>query len=48
MKLHAPLCELLGMNVPILQAGMGWEKGGLTMIPDLVAAVSNAGRLYRR
>ena len=23
MKLHTPLCELLGVDYPILQAGMG-------------------------
>lgn len=45
MKLHTPLCDLLGINVPIMQAGMGWDKGGLTTVPELVAAVSDAGGL---
>jgi NAD(P)H-dependent flavin oxidoreductase YrpB (nitropropane dioxygenase family) len=36
--LHTPLCDLLGMPVPILQTGMGWVA-----TPELVAAVSNAG-----
>ncbi|HEY7167966.1 MAG TPA: nitronate monooxygenase family protein [Candidatus Binatia bacterium] len=45
MKLHTPLCDLLGIDVPIIQAGMGWDKEGLTTPPALVAAVSNAGGL---
>ena len=45
MKLRTPLCDLLGIDVPILQAGMGWDKEGLTTPPELVAAVSNAGGL---
>lgn len=36
--LHTPLCDLLGIRVPILQTGMGWVA-----TPELVAAVSNAG-----
>lgn len=39
-SLHTPLCERLGIDVPILSAGMGPISG-----PDLVAAVSNAGGL---
>jgi enoyl-[acyl-carrier protein] reductase II len=39
-KLRTPLCELFGIDVPILLAGMG----GVSMAP-LVAAVSNAGGL---
>jgi nitronate monooxygenase len=39
--LHTPLCDLLQIRYPIIQAGMG---GGMT-IPELVAAVSNAGAL---
>jgi len=39
-RLHTPVCELLGIEVPILQAGMA----GCTT-PELVAAVSNAGGL---
>ncbi|HEY8739545.1 MAG TPA: nitronate monooxygenase [Candidatus Dormibacteraeota bacterium] len=34
------LCQLLGIDVPILQAGMGAATS-----PALVAAVSNAGGL---
>ena len=45
MSLHTPLCDLLGIQVPIIQAGMGWDKEGLTTPPALVAAVSNAGGL---
>jgi nitronate monooxygenase len=45
MKLHTPLCDLLGVEVPIIQAGMGWDKEGMTTPPALVAAVSNAGGL---
>jgi nitronate monooxygenase len=45
MSLRTPLCDLLGIDVPILQAGMGWDKEGLTTPPELVAAVSNAGGL---
>lgn len=37
---HTPLCDRLGIEVPILSAGMGPIAG-----PDLVAAVSNAGGL---
>jgi NAD(P)H-dependent flavin oxidoreductase YrpB (nitropropane dioxygenase family) len=36
--LHTPLCDLLGIRVPIIQTGMGWVA-----TPALVAAVSNAG-----
>ncbi|MPZ76372.1 MAG: nitronate monooxygenase [Deltaproteobacteria bacterium] len=43
--LHTPLCDLLGIGVPIIQAGMGWDKEGMTTPPELVAAVSNAGGL---
>lgn len=39
-KLHTPLCDRLGIEVPIISAGMGPIAG-----PDLVAAVSNAGGL---
>ncbi len=45
MRLHTPLCDLLGIEVPIIQAGMGWDKEGMTTPPGLVAAVSNAGGL---
>jgi NAD(P)H-dependent flavin oxidoreductase YrpB (nitropropane dioxygenase family) len=40
MTLRTPICELLGIEVPILLAGMG---GAST--PELVAAVSDAGGL---
>lgn len=36
--LHTPLCDRLGMRVPIVQTGMGWVA-----TPELVAAVCNAG-----
>ena len=39
-KLKSPICELLGIDVPIVLAGMGGASG-----PELVAAVSNAGGL---
>ncbi len=39
--LHTPLCDLLHIRYPILQAGM---SGGIST-PELVAAVSNAGGL---
>lgn len=38
--LHTPLCNLLGVEYPILQSGMGRIAG-----PDLVAEVSRAGGL---
>src|SRR5437763_16363743 len=38
--LRTPLCDELGIDVPILSAGMGSVAG-----PDLVAAVSEAGGL---
>ncbi len=45
MSLHTPLCDLLHIKYPIIQAGMGWDKEGMTTPPALVAAVSNAGGL---
>lgn len=42
--LHTPLCDLLGIRVPILQAGMGRSFGSPTT-PALAAAVSEAGGL---
>jgi nitronate monooxygenase len=41
MKLHTPLCDLLGTRLPIIQAPMA---GGITT-PALVAAASGAGAL---
>ncbi|MGH2586747.1 MAG: NAD(P)H-dependent flavin oxidoreductase, partial [Dehalococcoidia bacterium] len=38
--LHTPLCDLLGIEYPIILAGMGGAAG-----PALAAAVSNAGGL---
>ena len=38
--LHTPLCDLLGIDVPIMQAGMGNVAYG-----RMAAAVSNAGGL---
>ncbi len=40
-RLHTPLCDLLGIRYPIIQAPMA---GGFTT-PELVAAVTNAGGL---
>lgn len=40
MSLHTPLCDLLGIDVPILLAGMGGVS-----YAELCAAVSNAGGL---
>ena len=39
--MHTPLCNLLGVKYPIIQAGMA---GGITT-PELVCAVSDAGAL---
>jgi NAD(P)H-dependent flavin oxidoreductase YrpB (nitropropane dioxygenase family) len=39
--LHTRLCDLLGIEFPILSAPMGPDVSG----PELVAAVSNAGGL---
>lgn len=38
--LHTRICDLLGIEVPIIQTGMGWVA-----TPELVAAVSNAGAI---
>jgi enoyl-[acyl-carrier protein] reductase II len=38
--LHTPICDLLGIEFPIIQAGMGVFTSA-----ELVAAVSNAGAL---
>ena len=35
--LHTPLCDLLNIKYPIIQAGMGWDKEGLTTPPALVS-----------
>lgn len=40
--LRTPLCDTLGIQYPIIQAGMGIYRGVVTS-PELVAAVSNAG-----
>ena len=39
-RLHTSLCELLGVEYPIVQTGMGWVAG-----PRLTSATSNAGAL---
>jgi nitronate monooxygenase len=39
-RLHTPLCDLLGIEYPIIQSGMGSVAG-----PDLAAEVSRAGGL---
>ena len=41
-QLHTPLCDRLGIDLPIIQAGMGVYRG-LVTTPKLVAAVSEAG-----
>jgi len=40
MRMHTGLCDLLGIEYPVLQSGMGMVAG-----PDLVAEVSRAGGL---
>lgn len=42
--LRTKLCDLLGIEYPIIQAGM-WLKDGRASPPPLVAAVSNVGAL---
>ena len=39
-KLHTAFCELVGVDTPIVQTGMGWVAG-----PSLVSASANAGAL---
>ena len=39
-RLHTPLCDLVGIDVPIVQTGMGWVAG-----VNLVSATANAGAL---
>ena len=39
-RLRTPICERLGIDYPIFQAGMGWIAYG-----ELAAAVSAAGGL---
>jgi NAD(P)H-dependent flavin oxidoreductase YrpB (nitropropane dioxygenase family) len=36
--LHTRICDLFGIDYPIIQTGMGWVSG-----PELTAATSNAG-----
>jgi nitronate monooxygenase len=43
--LRTPLCELLGIEYPIILAGMGAGNEGGAAGPELVAAVSEAGGL---
>jgi NAD(P)H-dependent flavin oxidoreductase YrpB (nitropropane dioxygenase family) len=38
--LHTALCDLCGIDVPVVQTGMGWVAG-----PRLAAATANAGAL---
>ncbi|MDQ1509973.1 MAG: hypothetical protein QOG50_1817 [Actinomycetota bacterium] len=40
MKMHTPICYRFGIDVPIVQTGMGWVAG-----PRLVSATANAGAL---
>lgn len=39
-RLHTSLCDLVGVQYPIVQTGMGWVAG-----PKLVSATANAGAL---
>ena len=39
-RLHTTLCDLVGIDVPIVQTGMGWVAG-----PRLVSATAEAGAL---
>ena len=39
-RLHTSLCDLVGIEYPIVQTGMGWVAG-----PKLVSATANAGAL---
>jgi NAD(P)H-dependent flavin oxidoreductase YrpB (nitropropane dioxygenase family) len=39
-RLRTPFCDLVGVDVPIVQTGMGWVAG-----PRLVAATAEAGAL---
>ncbi|WP_067842581.1 NAD(P)H-dependent flavin oxidoreductase [Nocardia lijiangensis] len=39
-RLHTPLTELVGIEHPVVQTGMGWVAG-----PSLVSATANAGGL---
>src|SRR4029077_15595182 len=40
VSIHTPICERFGIDVPIVQTGMGWVAG-----PRLVSATANAGAL---
>jgi NAD(P)H-dependent flavin oxidoreductase YrpB (nitropropane dioxygenase family) len=40
VNLHTPICDRFGIDVPIVQTGMGWVAG-----PRLVSATANAGAL---
>ena len=42
MSLKTALCDSLGLDIPLMQAGMGAYRGIVTS-PELVAAVSDAG-----
>jgi NAD(P)H-dependent flavin oxidoreductase YrpB (nitropropane dioxygenase family) len=37
-RLHTPLCRLLGIEHPVIQAGMGWDA-------EVVRAAEAAGRV---
>ena len=39
-RLHTSLCDLVGIEVPIVQTGMGWVAGA-----SLVSATAEAGAL---
>lgn len=40
MTMRTPICDLFGIDVPIVQTGMGWVAGVW-----LVTATANAGAL---
>ena len=40
MTLHTRICDRFGIDVPIVQTGMGWVAG-----PRLVSATDNVGAL---
>src|SRR2546423_5191445 len=40
MTIRTPICDRFGIDVPIVQTGMGWVAG-----PRLVSATANAGAL---
>jgi NAD(P)H-dependent flavin oxidoreductase YrpB (nitropropane dioxygenase family) len=43
--IRTPICEMFGIEHPIILGGMGGGSGTPNTDPDIVAAVSNAGGL---